>query len=152
MKLNFKKVIIFIIILLLAIFLIRKCHQSSTPTSSEEGNVALVEHMYTDVSEKMNLAKVDSYFAPDFELISNETHMNYGEFKDHLGQVFNSMKGIEIKKPFADIFSKNDKVVTRFTILTTDKNGNKVEKDVIAIYQIKNNKIYRWWELTYPAW
>ncbi len=121
-------------------------------TAPEQANGAIVKKMFEEVSEKMTVEHLADYFSQDLELISNNHFMDYSGFKDHLVQAFGAMKSIQIKKPFEEFLAKDDKVVTRFTIATTDKKGNQKETGVIAIYQLKDGKISRWWELTYPDW
>ena len=125
---------------------------TGTLATPEQTNAALVKKMFEEVSEKMTVEHLNDYFTDDLELISNNQYMDFAEFKKHLEHAFGSLKSIQFKKPFDEFLAKEDKVVTRFTIATTDKKGNKKETGVIAIYQVKEGKISRWWELTYPDW
>jgi ketosteroid isomerase-like protein len=120
--------------------------------SLEQSNAALVKKMFEEVSEKMSVERLGDYFTEDLELTSNNHYMDYAGFKEHLVQAFGALKAVQIKKPYDEFMAKDDKVVTRFTIATTDKKGNRKETGVIAIYQLKDGKISRWWELTYPDW
>lgn len=120
--------------------------------SQEQSNASLVKKMFEEVSEKMTVEHLDEYCTKDLELISNNHFMDYSAFKAHLEQAFGTLESIQFKKPFDEFLAKDDKVVSRFTIATRDKKGNQKETGVVAIYQIKDGKIARWWEVTYPDW
>lgn len=116
--------------------------------SSEERNIALVEKMFSNVSEKLSTKEVDTYFSKDFELFSNRAHLDYTAFIEHLETAFRSVKAITFKKPIPDIFAKGNRVVMRSAIIV----NNVHETEFIAIFEIKEGKIFRWWEVTYPSW
>lgn len=125
---------------------------TASPSSHEQANAALVKKMFEEVSEKMSVDHLGDFFSEDLELISNNHVMDYVHLKQHLVQAFEMIQSIQLKKPFDEFLAKDDKVVTRFAIATTDKKGNQKETGVIAIYQIKDGKIAKWWEVTYPDW
>jgi len=125
---------------------------SANLPSQEQANAALVKKMFEEVSEKMCVDHLKDFFSEDLELVSNNHTMNLSHLKEHLSQAFAMIQSVQFKKPFEEFLAHDDKVVTRFTIATTDKKGNQKESGVIAIYQIKDGKIAKWWEVTYPDW
>lgn len=100
----------------------------------------------------MDPTALEKYLGPDFELESNRCRMTLSGYRDHLYEAFKHLKSIQIKKPFTDIFAKGDKVAARFTIAITDSEDQQSEIDVNAMFQVRHEKILRWWEVTYPDW
>ena len=121
--------------------------------SVEEQNVELIKNMFIETAEKMNIAKIDEYFSPDFEMWSNDVHWNFKQYKVYHAKIFKeSRKATKIKWPLDDIFAKGDRVAAKVTITLLEKNDQKKDIQVMLIAQIKNNKIHRLWELTFPHW
>ncbi len=116
----------------------------------EQANEALIRNMFHDVSESKNTAPMPRYFAPDFLLESNNARMGYEELKDHLESAFKVLDSIEVK--FRDLIAKEDRIALRATFVGTDSSGKPSETEFIALFEIKEGKIARWQELTYPAW
>lgn len=56
------------------------------------------------------------------------------------------------KIKYNDIFAHGDKVIARIHVIGKSKKGKVYELDSMELFQIKNNKIVRWWETSYPDW
>ena len=112
----------------------------------------IISKFLEETIEHMDTKALEKYLCPDFELESNRYRMTLKGYRDHLTEAFKSIKSIEVQKPFADIFAKNDKVAARFTIAITDLNNKREEIDINATFQFRGPKILRWWEVTYPDW
>ena len=119
-------------------------------TPLEQENEALIRNMFREVSESKDTAPMPRYFAPDFHLESNNASMGYEELKEHLEAAFKQLDSIEVK--FRDLIAKEDRVALRATFNGTDVSGKPSETEFIALFEIKEGKISRWQELTYPAW
>lgn len=123
-----------------------------TAHATNQDNLKLINDMFNHVSEAMTLNKVNNYFTMDFVLESNRQILDYKQFKEHLAAAFENLRTIQVQRPFADTMNDKDKVMVRGKIITVDKKNKKYVTDFIAIFQIKDHKINRWWELTYPDW
>lgn len=123
------------------------CIQQKNDTAQEAKNVEIVMEMFKDIAEKKNLDKIDSYFAPNFVMVSNNTERNLDEFKKHTDQMLANSSAVKMSD-MVDIFAQGDKVAERYTITVTDKKNNKQEFDGISIFQLKDNKIVKWWDVS----
>lgn len=126
--------------------------QSDACMTEEKINRDLILGMFQDVTEKMSTERISDYFSKDFVLYSNDERLDYDQFQAHLNEAFQTLQSISIRKPVSDLIAQHDRVAARFTCVVTDQKDNAKEFDVIAIFQIKDQRIRRWWELTHPDW
>lgn len=115
--------------------------------TEEKRNTDLIAAMFDEFSQSRSTTNLENYFSEDFILYSNSHKLEYDAFKQYLDQSFKLYKAIAIKLP--DLFAKGDKVAARFTCKMTDQTDHTKDVDVMAIFQVKDQKIRRWWELTY---
>lgn len=114
-------------------------------------SINILKSMFHNVSEAKNIKEFDKYYDKNFILESNGQTFNYTVYKKQQAEIFNTIKSLTILK-YDDVFSSGDKVATRINIKLVKNSGEILNFYVILIAQIKNNKIYRMWELTYPGW
>jgi predicted SnoaL-like aldol condensation-catalyzing enzyme len=136
-----------LIALAMSLMFITSCVQQKNDTAQEAKNIEVVMEMFKEVAEKKDSDKIDNYFAPNFVIVSNTTERNLSEFKKHLDEAFANSSSINISD-VADIFAQGDKVVERYTMVVTDKKNNKQVLEGIAIFQLKDNKIIKWWDVS----
>lgn len=120
--------------------------QQQVSTEQETKNMSTVQQMFKEVIEQKNLEKLNDYFATDFVMDSNGKQRNFSEFKKHLEETFTHVNSLQVSD-MADRFTHDDKVVERYTLTITDKKGNKQHFTIISIYQLKDNKIVKWWDV-----
>jgi hypothetical protein len=125
--------------------------QPNEVNSLETANMQLVKEMFSQVSEKRDISKIDAYYSQDFMLVSNNDSFNYKVYKKQQADIFKILAKLEVLH-YDDMFAKNDKVVANMAIRLTLKNKTTHTFYVMLIAQIKDHKIYRIWEITYPTW
>lgn len=113
--------------------------------------VDLIKSMFSNTSEKLDASNLDKYYNQDFILVSNDKSYNYSVYKKQQEDVFKQLSSIKVTK-YEDIFSAGNKVTGMVKIKLTKKDGVIYDFSVIFIALIKNNKISRIWEITYPTW
>ena len=94
---------------------------------------------------------MERFFTKDFVLDSNGERYNYQKFKKAESDIYANLKSFEVTR-IDDIFSAGDKVVSRMWMKLVNKNGKIQEFQVLAIFQMKDGKIDKIWELTNPTW
>jgi hypothetical protein len=119
--------------------------------SSPNKNIQLVKNMFTEFAEGLDINKLEIYYSKDFILESNGKSYSYEEYKNLEQQIYQKLKSLKVTH-YHDIFACNNKVVARMSIKLNFKQGDTHEFMVYLIASIKDNKISRLWELTYPAW
>lgn len=124
--------------------------QSNTLTP-EEKNINIVKNMFSEFAEKLDVNKFDEYYSKDFILESNNQTYDAQAYKNLEQKIYKTLTSLKVTN-YKDIFVAGDKVVSRMTIKLTHKDGKANEFDVILIALIKDNKINKIWEITYPSW
>lgn len=140
-----------LIIISFFLICIQFCFAQSTPLTEEEKNIKIFKEMFSEFAEKRDMSKIDHYYSNDFLLDSNHKIYDYPVYKKQQTDIFKTLKNLKVIN-YDDLFAKNDKVVSRMTIELTNKDSKVDTYYVILIAQLKNNKIYRIWEVTYPSW
>lgn len=118
---------------------------------TDQKNISIVKQMFTEVSEKRDLSKFDDFYARDFLLVSNNKKYGYEVYKKQQQDIFKKLASLKVLS-YEDIFAANDKVVSRMSIKLNMKDGVTHTFYLIAIFRLKNDKIDRIWEITYPTW
>lgn len=142
------KKIIFLLIFLCPLSI---CYAYKNSTSIEKKNIAIVKEMFSEFAEKLDVKKLDIYYTKNFILESNGERYSYQEYKNLEEKIYRTLKSLKVTK-YDDIFSTSNKVVSRMSIKLTHIDGKTNEFQIILIALIKDNKIDRIWELTYPSW
>lgn len=140
-----KKLILFICFIALPPYI-----YASENSSLQQKNIELIKNMFSEFADKRDISKLDNFYSKDFTMESNGQHYNYQEFKNVEQSIFKKIKNQ--KDTYHDIFATSDKVVSRMTIKLTHQDGKIDEYQVILIALIKDNKIAKIWEVTYPDW
>jgi len=119
--------------------------------SLENKNILIVKNMFSEFAEKKDINKLDLYYTKSFVLESNGKKYDYTEYKNLEGKIYRDLKSLTVKK-YDDIFSSGNKVVARMKIKLIKNTGQEHEFYVFLIALIKDAKIDKIWELTYPSW
>lgn len=137
-------------LIFLCLFLVN-AWASDSALSIEKQNVAIVKNMFHEFAEKKDISKFDTYYSKNFVLESNGQHFSYQQYKDLQRGIYKTLKSLKVTH-YYDIFASQNKVTARMSIKLVLKNGKSHEFQVILIALIKNHKIAKLWELTYPTW
>lgn len=124
---------------------------SDNSASLANQNVAIVKNMFHEFAEKKDISKLDQYYSKNFVLESNGQRFSYQQYKDLEGGIYKTLKSLKVTH-YYDIFASQNKVAARMSIKLVLKNGKQHEFQVMMIALIKNHKIAKLWELTYPTW
>lgn len=124
---------------------------SNEPVNKQSKNIQLVKDMFSQVSEARDMSKFDQFYSKDFVLVSNNKTYDYENYKKGQEDIFKVLQSLKVLS-YDDIFAENDKVVSRMSIKLTKKTGETHIFYLIAIIHVKDNKIDRVWEITYPTW
>ncbi len=133
------------------IFICSQLVFGSSSSAQENANIALVKEMWSEYAEKLDNSKLDTYFSKNFVLHSNDEHETYDQFNKEQSIVFNKLKSLKVTS-YDDLIAKDDKVIGRITIKLTSKHSKSKTSNIIFIATIKDRKIEKIWEVTYPDW
>ena len=67
----------------------------------------------------------------------------YAQLESHFEAVKKNIRG-QIKFPFLEIIGVNDRLIVRFDENISDSHGGQYPSNVIAIFTLRNNKIWKW--------
>ena len=135
----------------LCILLCSELTFASGSSAQESANVALVREMWAEYAEKLDNSKFDIYFSKNFQLVDNNELEDYEKFKKEQEVTYKKLKSLKVVS-IDDLFAKDDKVAGRVAIKLSSKNGRVQTYYVIFIAAIKDKKIDKIWEVTYPNW
>lgn len=132
-------------ILFLVSFGIISLANASSSISPKE----IVQNCFKDLVEAKDWDELTfaKYFSKDYIQIVNSKTLNYTECQNHLKFLKDNFKNIKIT--IHEIITENNKVVTRHTSNTVKNDDSQAETDLIAIFEIKDNKIISCRELTH---
>lgn len=107
--------------------------------------------MYKDILIEMNVDKISEYFTQGYIQITDGVKSDINEFKSHLITLKEITKSLEVS-PFYDfLYDSTEKVATlRYNVHVVKNNGYSGDVEVIALFEIADNKIVRCNELTSP--
>ena len=117
--------------------------------TTEQENIELVKRLF-DSATNLDANAIDDLLTPDFQMYSNDVNWDFKTFKDYHVENYKTRKSLEIV--YHDIFCKNDRVAARVNITLTNLDGGVHEFQVMLIAQIRDQRIYHLWELTFPHW
>lgn len=118
---------------------------SEESASTEEKNLAIINGMFYQFWEKLDISLIDTYFTKNFEIELNGKNYPYEEFKNFVTDYLANVKSIKIT--CHDILAVSNKVVARSTLDYIYKDGKKSQDYEIFIAEIQGDKIARMWEL-----
>ncbi|TLY47052.1 MAG: nuclear transport factor 2 family protein [Gammaproteobacteria bacterium] len=123
----------------------------SAYSNVEQNNIKLIKSIFVKLWETgKNESDFSKIYSEDFIFYGNGSTENYVKFKRHMSKNVDYWDWKRIK--FNDIFAHGDKVIARIDVIGKSKKGKVYELDSMELFQIKNNKIVRWWETSYPDW
>jgi ketosteroid isomerase-like protein len=131
--------------------LITGAYACGDSAAAGEKNIATIKAMFTEFAEKRDVSKMDNYYTKDFKLESNGTTYNYQQYKEMHEGFFKTLKSLSVTR-YTDMFATADKVASRMWIKLVNASGDSHEFQVVFIAGMKDGKIDRLVEVTYPAW
>jgi predicted ester cyclase len=123
--------------------------ETTGPLMQENANIELIRAVFSS-AEQLDPHAVDHQFTDDFEMFSNDVHWDLQTYKQYHVESYENRKQIQVD--ILDIFGQADRVAGRVSITLMDLQDNKREFQVMFIAQIKDGRVFRLWELTYPHW
>jgi ketosteroid isomerase-like protein len=107
-----------------------------------------LNQFWSDQGKSISREITEKYFDPDTTLIINgkTVYRGYAQFESHFKAVGKSIRG-QIKFPLLEIISVNDQLVVRFDEDVTDNSGKQYPSNVLAIFTLRNGKIWQWDEV-----
>lgn len=105
--------------------------------------------MYHEVLENFNLGAVEKYFSTSYTQTTDGKTSDYSEFLNHLKALKAHIAKLEML-PFEEFICDGSKVVLRYTVTAQPKFGEVAKIQMLAIFELKDGKIVRCWELSHP--
>lgn len=117
-------------------------------TVSQQDPKAMVLQVFQELIESPNWirADYDRLISKDYIQVVDGNILNYDQVLKHLEVFKDTYKSITVV--FHDIVVQGNKIATRHTAHAVKKDGSEIEVYVMAIYEVKDGKLFRLDELT----
>lgn len=112
-------------------------------------NIQIIQNMFLEFAEKMNIQIFDDFHTKDFILECNGKTYSYEEYKNIQAQSYEELQSLKVISE--DIFAVDDKVAARIRMHLIYKDQEEKIFQVYLIAKMKDGKIQQLWELTYPG-
>ncbi|AZV51615.1 nuclear transport factor 2 family protein [Bacillus pumilus] len=111
--------------------------------------ISFIKEMYEEVLIKFNIEKVEAYFSPDYQQVTDGKVSTLDEFKKHLSTLKGLTKQLEIPV-FHDVLFDEDtqQGCFRYTVNVELASGDRGLIDVMALFTLLDGRIIRCDELT----
>ncbi len=111
--------------------------------------ISFIKEMYEEVLIKFNIEKVEAYFSPDYQQVTDGKVSTLDEFKKHLSTLKGLTKQLEIPV-FHDVLFDEDtqQGCFRYTVNVELASGDRGLIDVMALFMLLDGRIIRCDELT----
>ncbi|ABV61430.1 nuclear transport factor 2 family protein [Bacillus pumilus] len=111
--------------------------------------LSFIKEMYEEVLTKFNIEKVETYFSPEYQQVTDGEVSTLDEFKKHLSTLKGLTKQLEIPA-FHDVLFEEEtqQGCFRYTVHVELANGDRGFIDVMALFTLLDGKIIRCDELT----
>ncbi|MCK6165029.1 nuclear transport factor 2 family protein [Bacillus pumilus] len=111
--------------------------------------ISFIKEMYEEVLIKFNIEKVEAYFSPDYQQVTDGKVSTLDEFKKHLSTLKGLTKQLEIPV-FHDVLFDEDtqQGCFRYTVNVELASGDRGLIDVMALFTLLDGRIIRRDELT----
>lgn len=129
--------------LLILLFLMPLISFANTPKQ----NIQLITQMYQQVLQKRNPAAVPKFYSKSYKQYSNlDPVLNYQGLVKHVKGFQQKFSYVHVL-PFINTFAYDDKVIVKYKAVGKMKSGKQIQSVLLAVWQIKNGKIIRNWEV-----
>jgi len=123
------------------------------PTEFSQTNLLLNFYQWFNVlgatKQSIQLSDIQRFFAPNVELFHNGVKVASkpkGFYKRyHFLRKY--IIRLQVELPFQDIIVQDDKVIIRYVLKVTKRKSPMERHQAISIFQFKDGKIIRWWEV-----
>lgn len=118
-------------------------------TSDQEQLLASVFHylnqFWSDQEESFSRKVAEQYFDPDTTLVINgkTVYRGYAQLESHFEAIKKNIRG-KIQFPFIEMIGVSDRLVVRFDENISDAHGKQYPSNVISIFTLRNDKIWKW--------
>ncbi|MBS0351611.1 MAG: nuclear transport factor 2 family protein [Proteobacteria bacterium] len=104
-----------------------------------------LNQFWSDQEKSFSREIAEKYFDPDTLLIINgkTVYRGYAQLISHFETVKKNIRG-QIKFPFLEIIGVDDRLIVRFDENISDNHGGQYPSNVIAIFTLRNGKIWKW--------
>lgn len=151
------KIKLIVSVLLILISLVAVAQRSNIIALKKTGNVTsdqeqllanafyYLNQFWSDQEKSFSREIAEQYFDPDTLLIINgkTVYRGYAQLESHFEVVKKNIQG-QIKFPFLEIIGVDNRLIVRFDEDISDKRGVKYPSNVIAIFTLRNGKIWKW--------
>ncbi|MET1138418.1 nuclear transport factor 2 family protein, partial [Bacillus subtilis] len=103
------------------------------------------------VSE-MNTEKIADYFSEDYVQVTDGSHIDLVQFKDHIRTLKNVARTITVSPFHEFLFDERlESAAVRYTLKVVKNNGDRGRIDIIAIFKMNGFKIVQCHELSHAS-
>lgn len=101
-----------------------------------------LSNMYQDIVSEMNTEKIADYFSEDYVQVTDGSHIDLVQFKDHIRTLKNVARTITVSPFHEFLFDERlESAAVRYTVKVVKKNGDRGRIDIIAIFKMNGFKI-----------
>ncbi|MGX9292474.1 nuclear transport factor 2 family protein [Bacillus sp. A015] len=113
--------------------------------------IFFIKQMYQDVLTELDIQKVETYFSPDYQQVTDGKVSMLDEFKKHLSTLKEMTKQLKIPA-FHDVLfdEETQQGCFRYTVHVELTSGDRGLIDVMALFTLLDGKIIQCDELTRP--
>lgn len=107
--------------------------------------------VYQEIIVNLNINQIPEYFSEQYIQVTDGVRTNMIDFTNHIVTLKEHVASMSVS-PFYDfLFDEAKQTVTlRYIVHVNKKNGETGDVEVIAIFELANNKIIRCNEMTCP--
>lgn len=111
-----------------------------------------LSNMYQDIVSEMNTEKIADYFSEDYVQVTDGSHIDLVQFKDHIRTLKNVARTITVSPFHEFLFDERlESAAVRYTVKVVKKNGDRGRIDIIAIFKMNGFKIVQCHELSHAS-
>ena len=118
-------------------------------TSAQEQLLAnafrYLNQFWSDQEKLFSREIAEQYFDPETIMVINgkTVYRGHAQLESHFEAVKKKIRG-QIKFPLLEIIGINDRLAVRFDENISDHHGKEYPSNVIAIFTLRNNKLWKW--------
>ncbi|MCA1181116.1 nuclear transport factor 2 family protein [Bacillus licheniformis] len=111
-----------------------------------------LSNMYQDIVSEMNTEKIADYFSEDYVQVTDGSHIDLVQFKDHIRTLKNVARTITVSPFHEFLFDERlESAAVRYTVKVVKKNGDRGRIDIITIFKMNGFKIVQCHELSHAS-
>lgn len=138
---------------------VRKCHAGSLQhvhrpamAMTAPNGRALLTAMFDEVVVRKDASKIPSFYHPEFVMVSNGITQDYEAFTASHEGVYDTDIHYSVDYDNDAWVVQRDRIAARVWVTTSRPSSPPNQIEVMLIATLKEGRLHRLWELTFPDW